>query len=90
MWATVCVDSPAHASQAQNLLSRSLLCASSVQAKQGYCIYRVRVKRGDRKKRVAKAQGCQTFKISRCFKVPSQPESFDAVGSWCVKSVVAC
>lgn len=24
------------------------------QAKQGYCIYRVRVKRGDRKKRVAK------------------------------------
>jgi ribosomal protein L15E len=24
-------------------------------AKQGYCIYRVRVKRGDRKKRVAKA-----------------------------------
>ena len=28
---------------------------SSSKAKQGYCIYRVRVKRGDRKKRVAKA-----------------------------------
>ena len=28
---------------------------SDSKAKQGYCIYRVRVKRGDRKKRVAKA-----------------------------------
>ena len=30
-------------------------CPSLNEAKQGYCIYRVRVKRGDRKKRVAKA-----------------------------------
>ena len=27
---------------------------SPFKAKQGYCVYRVRVKRGDRKKRVAK------------------------------------
>ena len=30
------------------------LGTSPFKAKQGYCVYRVRVKRGDRKKRVAK------------------------------------
>ena len=34
--------------------SMSSLLVRVYQAKQGYCIYRVRVKRGDRKKRVAK------------------------------------
>ena len=37
------------------LNGRTLPTAMPSKAKQGYCIYRVRVKRGDRKKRVAKA-----------------------------------
>ena len=34
------------------------------EAKQGYCIYRVRVKRGDRKKRVAKER-----ETTRCLEI---------------------
>ena len=47
------------------------ICTQLSEAKQGYCIYRVRVKRGDRKKRVAGAPGAQVdvwgFKITMSF-----------------------
>ena len=55
------------------------ICAQLSEAKQGYCIYRVRVKRGDRKKRVAGAPGAQVdvwgFKTTISFFVlnPEKP-----------------